>query len=465
MAEYLEKARALHEDVERGLDDLAQEVGVKPVSHRHRIHHEHFLNQCIEGIVDRKRKVRDIYDSPEAKRPHTLPASVIEKDFFERLAELREYHRKFPELKPEAKQTRRCNAESLPVSFSREECHGECLDLHALYQTFMELPCNYELALTRGKEGFNALRACRVRQLDYINWLKLCTQFHNIQRKHKTHAYADYLTSFLAYLTDFYSRNQPLSPPPSEILADARANFRERWQRKEVSGWEDTAGELPAAAGEGVKLSKAQRRLVQHFKVAELEDQVQRFYDLLGDTLQTTLSFLDRKETMTRHELIAEERRAEAEVELAMEAAHQPAKEKDASDEPIVPNNPLKLPIGWDGKPIPYWLYKLHGLNMKFTCEICRGYTYIGPKAFDKHFQEWRHAHGMRCLRIPNTRHFHHVTRVVDAQRLWEKMRQENGWRQWRPDAEQEFEDVEGHVFNKRTLEDMRRQGLLVRTY
>ena len=23
--------------------------------------------------------------------------------------------------------------------------------------------------------------------------------------------------------------------------------------------------------------------------------------------------------------------------------------------------NPLKLPLGWDGKPIPYWLYKLHG--------------------------------------------------------------------------------------------------------
>ena len=33
--------------------------------------------------------------------------------------------------------------------------------------------------------------------------------------------------------------------------------------------------------------------------------------------------------------------------------------------------NPLKLPLGWDGKPIPYWLYKLHGLNLEFKCEIC----------------------------------------------------------------------------------------------
>lgn len=29
--------------------------------------------------------------------------------------------------------------------------------------------------------------------------------------------------------------------------------------------------------------------------------------------------------------------------------------------------NPLKLPMGWDGKPIPYWLYKLHGLGQVIT--------------------------------------------------------------------------------------------------
>lgn len=33
------------------------------------------------------------------------------------------------------------------------------------------------------------------------------------------------------------------------------------------------------------------------------------------------------------------------------------------SDEDDYVYNPLKLPMGPDGKPIPYWLYKLHGLN------------------------------------------------------------------------------------------------------
>ena len=48
--------------------------------------------------------------------------------------------------------------------------------------------------------------------------------------------------------------------------------------------------------------------------------------------------------------------------------------------------NPKNLPIGWDGKPIPYWLYKLHGLGEEFKCEICGGVSYWGTRAFEKHF-------------------------------------------------------------------------------
>ena len=40
--------------------------------------------------------------------------------------------------------------------------------------------------------------------------------------------------------------------------------------------------------------------------------------------------------------------------------------------------NPLKLPLGWDGKPIPYWLYKLHGLGVEYKCEICSDFVYMG---------------------------------------------------------------------------------------
>src|SRR5690606_27064350 len=77
--------------------------------------------------------------------------------------------------------------------------------------------------------------------------------------------------------------------------------------------------------------------------------------------------------------------------------------------------NPLNLPLGWDGKPIPYWLYKLHGLGVEHKCEICGNQSYWGRRAFDRHFQEWRHAHGMRALGIPNTKHFHDITSIADA--------------------------------------------------
>ena len=67
---------------------------------------------------------------------------------------------------------------------------------------------------------------------------------------------------------------------------------------------------------------------------------------------------------------------------------------EQADEDDDIPYNPKNLPLGWDGKPIPYWLYKLHGLNISYNCEICGNFTYKGPKAFQRHFAEWRHAHG-----------------------------------------------------------------------
>lgn len=87
--------------------------------------------------------------------------------------------------------------------------------------------------------------------------------------------------------------------------------------------------------------------------------------------------------------------------------------EEDEEEERIY--NPLKLPLGWDGKPIPYWLYKLHGLGVEYRCEICSDHVYMGRKNFERHFQESRHAFGMRALGLPNTKHFHEITKIEDA--------------------------------------------------
>ena len=144
---------------------------------------------------------------------------------------------------------------------------------------------------------------------------------------------------------------------------------------------------------------------------------------------------------------------------LFVKAGEAEEKEEDDDDGPIY--NPLNLPLGWDGKPIAYWLYKLHGLGIEYKCEICGNTTYKGRRAFDKHFQEWRHAHGMRCLGVPNTKHFHDITRISDVIELYAKISDQITATSFIGAVEEEYEDTEGNLLNRRTYEDLARQGLL----
>jgi len=86
---------------------------------------------------------------------------------------------------------------------------------------------------------------------------------------------------------------------------------------------------------------------------------------------------------------------------------------------------------------------------------------YKGPKAFQRHFSEWRHAHGMRCLGIPNTSHFANVVRIQDALELWQRVSGVKNEERFNPEQEEEFEDSMGNVVNRKMFEDLRRQGVL----
>lgn len=146
----------------------------------------------------------------------------------------------------------------------------------------------------------------------------------------------------------------------------------------------------------------------------------------LRDVLDTTLAFTEKKAIQSYAERVKDGR----DMNLAMmEEVSAPARsskgegenqeggedddDDDEDEKPIY--NPLNLPLGHDGKPIPYWLYKKYGLDEEFKCEICGNYSYWGRRAYDNHFQEWRHHNGMRCLGIPNTKHFHDITKIEDA--------------------------------------------------
>jgi hypothetical protein len=68
----------------------------------------------------------------------------------------------------------------------------------------------------------------------------------------------------------------------------------------------------------------------------------------------------------------------------------------------------------------------------------------------------------MRKLKIPNNpQFFANVTRIKDAVALWNKLKGKKGEDQFKAVDEEEYEDSKGNVLNKKTFEDLKRQGLL----
>jgi len=135
--------------------------------------------------------------------------------------------------------------------------------------------------------------------------------------------------------------------------------------------------------------------------------------------------------------------------------------ESDSSEEEEVKMEKANYPVGWDGNPIPFWLYKLHGLGIEYKCEICGNMSYWGPRAFDRHFQEWRHSHGMKCLRLENSKEFHHVTKIQEALELDKRLKELKEKDKWKEDEMEECEDFDGNIMNKKTYQDLRAQGLI----
>lgn len=171
-----------------------------------------------------------------------------------------------------------------------------------------------------------------------------------------------------------------------------------------------------------------------------------------GDTKMN----VERKQGMTERE-----RQQELE-QLYSETPESGAKEEDNdSDGEDKIYNPLKLPLAWDGKPIPFWLYKLHGLGVEFPCEICGNFVYMGRRAFDKHFNEPRHIHGLKCLGITNTTLFREITSIKEAEDLWKKIQKDKKKEKMMAENVVEMEDSEGNVMPEKVYRDLAAAGML----
>jgi len=238
-------------------------------------------------------------------------------------------------------------------------------------------------------------------------------------------------------------RSGPDNIDPS-FLAGAKSRKRRRRRGKNRS----------AETKKSSSSSNDNKNKKYRVEIRKMEYLLQKFLEKFEDVIEATKRHVEQKQIRTWEEL-EKERTETQEAEAILNA------EESESDEEEAPYNPKNVPLGWDGKPIPYWMYRLHGLSHEYTCEICGNQSYRGRRAFERHFTEWRHQHGMRCLGIPNTQHFHGITKMEDARKLWAKLQQESTKTVWNENNDEEFEDSDGNVLSKKMHDDLARQGLL----
>uniref|UniRef100_G3T165 Splicing factor 3a subunit 3 n=1 Tax=Loxodonta africana TaxID=9785 RepID=G3T165_LOXAF len=488
METILEQQRRYHEERERLMDVMAKEMLTKKSTLRDQINSDHRTRAMEDRYMEVSGNLRDLYDDKDGLRKEELNAISGPNEFAEfynRLKQIKEFHRKHPneicvpmsvefEELLKARENPSEEAQNL-VEFTDEEGYGRYLDLHDCYLKYINLKAS--------------------EKLDYITYLSIFDQLFDIPKERKNAEYKRYLEMLLEYLQDYTDRVKPLQDQ-NELFGKIQTEFEKKWENGTFPGWPVSfSGGVGALDVEplsiscghevfpakytrfslcGTRFTRAHlllsrhRIFTSHFPsipssnptrflvlrdternkdIAFLEAQIYEYVEI-GEQRHLTHENVQRKQART-----GEEREEEEEEQISE------SESEDEENEIIY--NPKNLPLGWDGKPIPYWLYKLHGLNINYNCEICGNYTYRGPKAFQRHFAEWRHAHGMRCLGIPNTAHFANVTQIEDAVSLWAKLKLQKASERWQPDTEEEYEDSSGNVVNKKTYEDLKRQGLL----
>lgn len=382
---------------------------------------------------------------------------------------------------------RRHPAEGEPVAmeidtmFSGEEGYGRFLDLMAHHEKYLNLPS--------------------IKRLNYVQYLDQFDVFTppqlTIKRSQKlSDKYFDYVGELANYLEGFIRRAKPLQDL-DKLFASFDDDFEKLWSANEVPGWTEEKAEAGPQApktegsGEGIWCADCEKEFKnenvyknhltgkKHIRaaearkaaggtseqapsagvtsvahrlkeraVAEREHRILSLAQVLQPERQATKINVERKQGMTERE-----RQMELETLLAEPESIGLEREEEESDEDDEGRiyNPLKLPLAWDGKPIPFWLYKLHGLGVEYPCEICGNYVYMGRRAFDKHFSEALHIFGLKCLGITsNTNLFREITKIDDAVRLWEKL--EHDRRKFRDNRDNvvQMEDAEGNVMPER---------------
>eukprot|EP01038_Epipyxis_sp_PR26KG_P005409 gene5409-7497_t len=514
----LEIIRLDHEYSEKCQVMVGKVLDEKPNGQKAKVYQQHKVKSLVDKIVQTNEELERLYDDKDSTLSDEISSirgANILPSFYLQLNSIREYYAKHTNLSLDPTGAdNKANTDMtiiVDVPFSGEEVFGKYLDLHNLFLEY----CNViRSSVPNSSDDF-----------DYLQYLDRFNSFFYVSAAVKvTKSYSKYLDNLYNYLYGFFIRVNPLTDFTA-IQVECEKVFEEKVKNGEIVdidsseknknhipqplrlGMFATPSELEALGMDRLKdalealglkcggtlqdranrlwsvrgkkeedfppslLSKTSKKkrkvdsmeIIESEKSANFRDKViwkefiiSSLCDVMLDTVIATRKHAEKQQSRSM-----EEKEAEIfEEEFGLLPDIQESNVKDDDDEaPIY--NPLNIPLGWDGKPIPYWLYKLHGLGVEYKCEVCGNQSYWGRRAFDKHFQEWKHAHGMRCLGVPNTKHFHDITLIEDVLALYNKIKDSLKSEQFFNEVDEEFEDTNGNVLNRRTYEDLARQGLL----
>ena len=379
---------------------------------------------------------------------------------------------------------------NLKTLFTNEENFGKCLDLHELYHEYINIPniFNIENNNKNGNKFSINENMNKIAKFDYLNYLKNLDNFKNIPLNvKKNEEYINYIKHLTQYLKSFFVKIYPLVNfnEIQDIIDSKFEDDQENLENKSLELNEEEKKKTELFCNICNKsfakqtLMEAHMKSKKHLKklnfsknnntnnninnpinkdknkieedilrdINYYEYQIIRYKDILQNIIDNTISQIRKKQTMTKEEL--EQDRLN---EISIKKSEKEDKKKIF--------NPKNIPMDWDGKPLPYWLYKVHGLGVEHKCEICGGASYWGRRAFEHHFQEWRHAYGMKCLRLPNTLQFKNITKIEDALKLHHKLIEDKNKTEFNPDIEEQYEDENGNVYNKKMMMDLKKQGL-----
>ncbi|KAF2279927.1 uncharacterized protein EI97DRAFT_429697 [Westerdykella ornata] len=501
----LEDQRLLHEDLERLEDAIAERLLEDPKHIRERLARDHEINEflsLIEHQSDRLLKIYEDVDGEKDRELRDMSTGDTMASFNRQLASIREHYRRYPnepvENLEKAYKTRTPEDQARAIAriesmFTGEEGFGRFFDLTMLHEQYLNLPI---LQLTR-----------RLSYLQYLDTFDNFTQGTFNRTQKLSESYFQYLKALQEYLESFMRRTKPLENL-DKLFASFDKEFDELWEKDEVPGWEkqekrattvaaseesrSTDGIWCSACKKGfaseavyenhltgkkhkraqalldegsrnvtdvsVPLSTSAQRLKER-AIAEKEFRIRKLAGAMQTERSDTRANVERKQGMTERE-----RQHELEMLYNDTVEGAGAKEEDGHESEGEDKiyNPLKLPLAWDGKPIPVWLYRLHGLGVEFPCEICGNFVYMGRRAFDKHFSEPRHVYGLKCLGITgNISLFREITSIEEATNLWKKFQQDKKKEKTEADNVVQMEDSEGNVMPEKIYNDLLAQGIL----